>query len=717
MHRLNAFGLKLIVTVFLCASSLSNSTECNAQTKDEAALIKILSDSDSNKPDMAIACKELAVVGTANCVDVLAPLLKDSELTSWARIALEAIEAKSAEIALIDAAKELQGRPLIGVVNSLGVKRSKSAVEILSNHIASKNDAVAESAAIALGKIGGADAVQILQSRLNMDDSERRSNAAEGLIRCAEKMLAYGDAEQSAALCDSLRTMDLPLQRKIEATRGAILARGSAGIKLLLATMNEENPRLRRVALKAARQLQGEEAIKTLIDALPKVRTSQRAMYLRALGDRQQPELVPTLIEIVQSDSDSANERAEKLAAIEVLSELGDASCLESLVSAAVSTDESVAERAMNTLAKIDDAALDRAIASQVATAKGAEKRVMLGLIGSRRITEVRPLLDALKSNSVETRIAALMALGDVATLAEIPMLVGQAIKEGQNAESEAALLALKSACVRMPDQAACATQLSTALSKADLPVKLILLEILGSMGGPDALEVVGDVANQSNKELQDASTRLLGDWMSVDAGAILMNVAKQSRHPYRIRALRAYLRLVRQFDMSREERHRMTKAALRVALRDAEKVLVLDAASRYPSKTMLSIAVELSAQPSLKATAQSAAVSIAGKIKPFPGLKRQLERLELPPVDVKVQKAVYGAKGMTKDVTSIIQQKLLPGTTIVSLGSPLYSDVFGGAPTLGSPKELTVSYTVDGVRKDAVFAENSAIVLPTNDQ
>jgi hypothetical protein len=57
----------------------------------------------------AVACKQLSIYGTKAAVPELAKLLADEHMSSWARIALEAIPDPEADAALIDAAGKLQG--------------------------------------------------------------------------------------------------------------------------------------------------------------------------------------------------------------------------------------------------------------------------------------------------------------------------------------------------------------------------------------------------------------------------------------------------------------------------------------------------------------------------------------------------------------------------------------------------------------------------------
>src|SRR5688572_11498225 len=100
---------------------------------EEADLIAVL---QSGQPaEKALACKQLAIHGTDKAVPELARLLTDEKLASWARIALEAIPGPAADEALRQALDSLEGRLLIGAINSIGVRRDAKAVEVLTGRL------------------------------------------------------------------------------------------------------------------------------------------------------------------------------------------------------------------------------------------------------------------------------------------------------------------------------------------------------------------------------------------------------------------------------------------------------------------------------------------------------------------------------------------------------------------------------------------------------
>ncbi|HEX5106083.1 MAG TPA: PBS lyase, partial [Pirellulaceae bacterium] len=107
------------------------SSEAAAQLRSEQELIALLQ-SDAPEADKALACKELSIVGSAAAVPELAKLLSSERLASWARTPLEAMPGAEADEALRKASESLEGKLLVGVINSIGVRRDAAAVELLA---------------------------------------------------------------------------------------------------------------------------------------------------------------------------------------------------------------------------------------------------------------------------------------------------------------------------------------------------------------------------------------------------------------------------------------------------------------------------------------------------------------------------------------------------------------------------------------------------------
>ena len=97
--------------------------------------------------EKARACQQLGEIGTRDAVPALAALLASPKLSAYARSGLEGIPDPSAAAALRDAAAQLKGPLLIGVVNSLGMLRDERAVHLLGKLAADPGSGVGEGGA------------------------------------------------------------------------------------------------------------------------------------------------------------------------------------------------------------------------------------------------------------------------------------------------------------------------------------------------------------------------------------------------------------------------------------------------------------------------------------------------------------------------------------------------------------------------------------------
>jgi len=702
------------ICVVLVAAAVATAVVPAGAAEDKAAadvqqreLIAVLQ-SDAPKADKAITCKRLAVYGTADAVPALAPLLTDKELASWARIALEAIPDPAADAALRDAMGKVQGRLLVGVINSIGVRRDAGAVDGLAQRLKDTDADVASAAAVAMGRIGNPVATKILEESLAGAPAAVRSAVAEGCILCAERLLADGKAADAAKLYDQVRKADVAKQRVLEATRGAILARQAAGIPLLVEQLKSDDKGMFGIALTTARELPGRAATEALMAALEGVAPERRALLIFALADRDDPAVLPAVLEAAKAGPNEV-----RIVAIGALARVGNASCVPALLDAAIEADADLAEAAKVALEGVPGKEVDADLAARLPKAEGKVRVALIEIAGRRRIDAATPaLLKAADDPDAQVRAAALIALGSTVGPSDLAVLIARVVTPQKPEDAETAAQALRAACIRMADREACAGQLVAAMSQAPAAAKTTILGTLGAMGGEKALATVGAAAKGADPELQDAASRLLGEWMTVDAAPVLLDLAKTGETKYKVRALRGYVRIVRQFDIPDQDRAAMCRAALKAAERDAEKKLVLDVMERYPSVDMLKLAVDAAKVPAMKNDAARVSLAIAQKIGGNADVQKLLAQVGHEPVKVEIVKAEYGAGTKFKDVTAALRQHVR-GFPLIVLPSSSYNSAFGGDPAPGVVKQLKVQYRINDRPGEASFEENATILLP----
>jgi HEAT repeat protein len=202
-----------------------------SSSEQEAKLIAVLK-SSATPLEKAEACRELGRVGTRAAVAPLADLLGDEKLSHMARYGLEPIPDPAVDEALRDAASKLKGRPLIGVIGSIGVRRDAKAIDLLARQLKDSDTDVMHAAARALGSIGTTEAAKALENVLAGAPIPSRLAVSEGLFRCAEALSAHGKRSEALAIYGCLNRAEVPQQVR------------DGAAKKIQALRQEEGPRL-----------------------------------------------------------------------------------------------------------------------------------------------------------------------------------------------------------------------------------------------------------------------------------------------------------------------------------------------------------------------------------------------------------------------------------------------------------------------------------------
>jgi HEAT repeat protein len=602
----------LAAVALLCSRTAWTVAQEGPPSEVEAQLIAVLDAADAAPADKAITCKKLLVHGTKNAVPALAKLLPNPELSSWARIALEAIPDPAADVALREALATVTGRQLIGVINSIGVRRDVAAVAVIVPKLADVDAEIAAASAYTLGKIGDAAATQALELALTAVTPPVRSAVAEGLLLCAERFLAADQAAEAVRLYDLVLAADVPKQRLVEATRGAILARRNDGTTLLVEQLKSTDEKLFAIGLTTAREMTADTVTMALLTELPAIAPERQALVMSALADRGDATALPQVLQAAQEGP-----TAVRIAAVQVLPRLGNVSCVPVLLAVASEGDAVLVAAARESLKTLPGEDVDKDLVERLAAAEAKVRVALIGAVGDRRIAAaVSQLRLAADDSDGKVRAAALLALGNTISAEDLPALIGRVIKPLKPEDAQAAQTGLMNAAIRMPDRDACAETLAAAMDQAPNAGKLAFVEILGAVGGPRALTALADVTKTGAPELKDSASAALGAWMGADAGPVLLDVVKSVREEkYKIRVLRGYIRIARQFKLPDDQRLDMCRQALEVCQRPDEKKLVLQVAGRIASPASLAIAVSLLKDATVKSEASKVAVAIGEKI------------------------------------------------------------------------------------------------------
>ena len=645
-----AFAFVLVLTGLCVPANATESPE--AVKAKEHELLQVLR-SDAPPAEKAITCKKLAIYGGEEAVPALAQLLSDERFASWARVALEAIPGSAPDKALRKAADKLQGKLLVGVINSIGVRRDPKAVSLLAGKLKDPDAATAAAAAASLGRIGGPRAAKELARYLPKAPSGVRSAVAEGCVRCAEQLLAQGKSGDAMKLYDTVRAADVPKQRVLESTRGAILARKSAGIPLLLEQLASTDRDRFGIGLHTARELPGSDVTAALVKEFHRTSQARQPLLLLAVADRNDSTAFPTLVEASRTGS-----LQTRLVAIGALERSGNLAGLSPLLDNAADPDATLAQAALASLARWPGQDADGELLKRLPAASGKSRRVLIDVVSRRGLEKGLPaILASVSDADPGVRAAALQAIGTLGGNSEATALV-RLLQQTQSAQDRADI---ETALVTLGGRVGggCAQALLPLTQSADPALRTAGLHALAAAGGPAALTAVATATEDKDEAVQNEAVRTLSSWPNTwpeDSSVtepLLKVVRSDTNTSHQVLAQRGYLQFLRgDKKLTADERAAKLQEILPLLKRPEEKRSVISVLHEMPGSAALPLLVKLADEPAVANDACAAIVEMAGKTRP--GLSREARQsalqvvLEKASSDATKQKAEEALKKLT---------------------------------------------------------------------
>ncbi len=580
----------------------------------ETKLLAVLQTPTAPLAAKQFVCKMLDRVGSAASVPVLAPMLLDESFSHMARFALERIADKSVDDALLDALSKTQGKLKIGMINSLGERRSEAAVKALVPLLQEPDLALVEAAASALGKIGGDDALDGLMEARKSTNPTVHEAASRACLNIADALLANGKESAAKDLFDTLYVPEEIPVVLVAAFRGRVRTRGADGAALVAEALQGGAPELQSTAIQLARQVPGKDATRLFAEALPTLDTPKKALLLAALADRRDPEAQEAVLTCMNDPDGDV-----RLAACKAVASVGDAAALPALLQRCGSGQAQEAEAARASLALLPDKKVNPALLEKLNAADTPQKTEIIRVLAARQAKESTPVLLALMRDAdASLRAESCKALNGLADVAELPALIELLMNPPEAEERNTAAETITAVAQRAPEGPARTQPLLEALAKApDTSAKAVVLGVLGKIADTASLEALRAAAKDPAPEVQDAAVRALAAWPAAAVLDDLLILAQTgSTEIHKVLALRGYIRLLGTASgRPAETIVQGYTEALKLAAQADEKRQVLAGLANLKSPEALNLALTLLPDAELQNEAAMALLKIAGNL------------------------------------------------------------------------------------------------------
>lgn len=604
--------------------------------------------SDASYAAKDFVCRELSVVGTEASVPVLASMLTDEKVSDIARYALERIPGAAVDDALRQALSKAKGNAKVGIINTLGVRGDKKAVEALAGLVTDTNDTIAVAAVAALGRIDDKSATEAIAKAKDKATGAVKAAALDAYLRCADRLAAKGQKDAAAAIYKELFAASEPMIVRVAAARGMIVTAGDKTGDVVVEMLKSSDKPIQTVAIATLKDVVKTDVIKAAAGEMSNLGAAQQAQLISALADCGDKVAMPAVLAATKNSQDYV-----RVTAFKAMGTLGDVSCLDVLVASAASSGGNEQKAAQESLYRLRGADVDQAILKKL---PDADAKVKVELVRSCEQRDIRAsvpvLMKTAKDADAKVRIESIKAMRALAGPQDMPALIEMQLAASGNDRSELEKTVVVVAKKISEDKGQAANVLTALPAAKDLDAKCSLLSVLGKIGDPAALPILRDALGDKEDKIKDAAVRALSDWPTAAPAADLLKVAQTSENQvHKTLALRGYVRLAGlKSNRPAEETTKMYKDAMALAADASEKKMVLSGLGSTDSFEAMQMAAGYLDDKDLKDEAEAAVIKIAEeRVKNSPRISAQTRDI--------LQKVIDGT---TNDSVREQAQKLL---------------------------------------------------------
>lgn len=544
--------------------------ENDSTPPDEDALIGVLQGDGDYMTHLA-AFRGLRQIGTEKCIPVVAPFLHDGKKAHLARYVLEGMTYPAAGEALRNAIEGAPLETLPGIISSLAERRDSAAVSQLIPLMGHEDGNVSRLATAALGRIASAEAVQALESAHAAAQTDARNLAvAEALLAAAQNQLEDGNRQGAAKIYRQLRKAGNAEMIRAGAFYGLVKAAPGKTPERVIKSLQGKDPLFRNLARETIADTKGRKATEQYVAVLPDLSAPLQVEMLNALARRGDRTARSAVVEAVDS-----SDEAVKRAAIDALGELGTGKDVRNLAGLMADDNGEIATTARNSLIRLRGPKIDDAIVATMARAEPGVRARLLNILSVRISPEAVPQARTyLNDPAGEVRLAALNVFLQLGQTEDFDAVLAVMKEAADQEESELAARTLSA--IARGNGEECLPHVLGGMEGAPEAVKVALVDALGGIGGPKALDAV-EAQLDGSPPVRKKALDVLSGWPSQEAADTLLALAKSDDPDAHDAGLRGYTRLA-QNHPEHDPKNAMMATAMELTRSKEEKWMVLSA-------------------------------------------------------------------------------------------------------------------------------------------
>lgn len=551
---------------------------------------------------------QLETLAEDNATSTLQSYLTDDRLCDPAARALVKINTPAAQQALLQALSAASGNNRITLTEALGDSRYTAAATAIAPLAANADKKLAKVALYALAQIGAPASAPVLaaaaaKSGYSYDVTDATASYLYYAANIADKAAAAKIAEN---LLKQTKT-DAQVHTRTAALKLLTAINGEKSMPLLLAAADDKNAEYRDAALKFAGQynLAGNAL---WLKKLSGVDNANKAAVIGMLGDNKVAAALPALLKLLASKNEIV-----KLAAIKAAGSTGGAAALPSLLQTMKTGDAATVEAVKQALLIMPGEEVAAQAGASLATMPAAAQTALLTVLSTRKAdNRVQDVLPLTASTDAATRSAAIAALKDVATKANLPELFTLLNSTGSETDIASIQAALISA-------GASSNDVLTQMKQAPAANQSRYLPVLAGIGEKEALLPVTTAFTNGDAATKKAAVRALASWKNITAAPALLKIARDDA-AYRDEALAGYVGLTRRSGLPADQQLLMFRNVMELSPSTVIQQKALEGIERCKTLPALLFAGNYLDNTAVQQAAANAVMNIALADKSYNG-------------------------------------------------------------------------------------------------
>jgi HEAT repeat protein len=578
----------------------------------ERQMIALLESDAASFATQQFICQQLWIIGSDESVAVLGRMLLETETVEMACYALCSNPSSAVDSVLRQALDQVPNKSKVCILNVLGDRKDGGSVERFTELIGSKNAAVAQTAARALGRIGGDKAVETIQKARAAASGDLRAVLTEAYSSCAEGYVRNKESAKALEIYTRLLDDSESLLTRRGALVGALHTGDSRAVDIMIAAMQQDEPVLVATAIVNSVSLKGAAVTQKLLAELETAAPSTQVQLIEALSQRDDP-LVKDAFTALAGSRDAR----VRIAAYDALAEIGDGSTATMLCNALEKAQtKTEADAIMASLLRLKGERSSRAILNAISDSAPSTKIQLIQLIRDRGYAPaVQQLFELCRSNDASVAGAALRAVGALASYPSMPQLLDLLVDLPGRTVQAQAFRAVTTVIGRSDRRREDISRLIQGRldSTTTTPARCSLLRLLSAVPDDMSLQSLKTASEDSDPSVQDAAIRTLAGYPDPAAIDVLLKVFQISgNRAHRAAALRGCVRLLKADGIPPQRAVRSYQQLVAHTSTAAEKKLILSGLAAVQHPAALGIAQDLMGDDAVKTEAALALVSIA---------------------------------------------------------------------------------------------------------